>query len=156
MKHAVRAAVIFCGLVFMPLLGGCDWIQDGIYRSGIEKAIHEDSLAGHAATADHIQSMRRVDLSDCPQDFREAYSKHIHAWEEAAQVQQAKADLAKDEDAAAAAGVLATLFGTDDTPWSDHEAAVQRVDQYQQKASEDIHSTWQEVEDVARKYGVQI
>lgn len=135
---------------------GCGWIQDQIYKSAIQKAIHEDTLTGHAATMDHVNAMRNVDLSDCPEDFRTAYSHHIHAWEEAAVVQQAKTKLDNEEDGAALGGLLAAMFGSDDTPWADHQQAEQEVSQLSRKANGDIHSTWHEVEDAARKYGVQM
>lgn len=142
----------FLGLVMF----GCESIQNAIYEAAIEKAIHEDALTGHAPTFDHTNAMRRVDLSGCPQDFREAYSKHIHAWEEVAAVQQARTKLNDEEDAAAVAGVLATIFGSDATPWGDHVQAVQEVNRLEAVARGDVATTWQEVEDVARKYGVQM
>jgi hypothetical protein len=154
-----RTAALFLGLLFLaPLLvaTGCDGCQSIFYKSAIEKALHEDALTGHEPTFDHTAAMRKVDLSDCPEDFRVAYTNHIHAWDEAAKVNQAKAELTSDEDAAAAAGALATLFGSDETPWSDHERAVAEVNRLQQVASDDIHGTWQVVEDVSAKYNAQV
>jgi hypothetical protein len=138
------------------LVTGCDSIQNAIYKSAIQKAIHEDALTGNAVSADHVNAMRQVDLTDCPPEFREAYSHHIHAWQEAVQVQLAKTELDKDEDAAAVEGILATVFDLDATPWGDHVQAENQVQQLQAKANGDIESTWQEVEDVGRKYGVQM
>jgi hypothetical protein len=156
MRGIVCVALALIACVPVALLAGCDSIQNAIYKSAIEKAIHEDALTGHEPTIDHVNAMRQVDLSDCPPEFREAYSHHIHAWEEAAQVQLAKAKLDNDEDSAAVAGILASVFDADATPWSDHVQAVNRVNQLQAQAHDDIQSTWQGVEDVARKYGVQI
>ena len=135
---------------------GCDSIQNAIYKSAIEKAIHEDSLTGHESSYDHTNAMRKVDLSNCPPEFREAYSKHIHAWEESAAVKQARAKLDTEADAAAVGGMLASIFGSDETPWSDHLQAIQELNRLDGIASGDIHTTWQSVEDVARKYGAQI
>lgn len=156
MKGLVPAALMLVSCVAIPLITGCDSIQNVVYKSAVERAIHEDALTGHEATIDHLNAMRAVDLSDCPPDFREAYSHHIHAWEEATRVQQAKARLESDEDSAALAGILATAFESDATPWSDHLQAVNRVDQQQARAEEGIRSTWQAVEDTARKYGARI
>jgi len=82
--------------------------------------------------------------------------KHIHAWDEKAQVHDAQAKLANQEDAAAAAGVLATIFGSDATPWSDHLQAESQLQKYDSIASADVHSTFQEVENIASKYGAQV
>lgn len=138
------------------LLSGCDSIQNAIYKSAIEKAIHEDSLTGTDPSDSHVNAMSKVDLSDCPPEFREAYSKHIHAWEERAAVQKAKAKLDNDEDAAAVGGLLASLFDSQATPWSDHMRAVQEVNRLDSESQTDVQTTWQSVEDVARKYGVQM
>ena len=156
MKYLVSVARVWLvGLVAVHATG-CDSIQDALYRSAIQKAIHEDALTGHGQTMDHVNAMRQVDLSDCPPEFREAYSHHIHAWQEAAQVQLAKTELDNDEGPAVVEGVLATVFDLDASPWSDHVQAENQVSQLQAKARGDIQSTWQEVEDVARKYGVQM
>ena len=154
-----RTVALFLGLaVTVPLLAatGCEGCQDFFYKAAIEKALHEDVLTGREPTYDHTAAMRKVDLSDCPPDFRVAYMQHIHAWDEAAKVHQAKAELDSDEDAAAAAGALATLFGSDETPWSDHVQAEAEVDRLQQQASDDIQTSWQNLEDVASKYGAQV
>lgn len=137
-------------------LSGCDAIQNTRYRSAIEKALHEDALTGKDPTPGHVAAMRQVDISDCPQEFRTAYMNHIHAWDEAAAVAQAKAKLDHDEDAAAFAGALASLFNSDATPWSDHLRAEQEAERLTAVASKDIASTWQEIENLAGKYGARL
>lgn len=156
MKRFLWVVLSIAAFFSMAAVTGCDSIQNAMYKSAIEKAIHEDSLTGHEPTMDHVSAMRKVDISDCPPEFREAYSHHIHAWEEAAEVAQAKAKLDNDEDAAAFAGLVAYLADSSETPWSDHVEAVNQVRQLQLKAHDDIESTWQQVEDIARKYGVQM
>ncbi len=145
-------------IVLMPILStvACTDLENAVYKSGIEKAIHEDALTGNEPTYGHTAAMRKVDLSDCPQDFRVAYANHIHAWDERAAAHAAKVKLDNDEDASAVAGLLSTLFDIDATPWSDHVRAENEVKRLESIASNDVHTTWQDVETVASKYGAQL
>jgi len=151
------AALSLCLLLSLPVLvlSGCEGCQNLLYRSAIQKALHEDSLTGKDATDDHVAAMRKVDLSGCPPDFNVAYAKYIEAWEFSAKVQTAKAKLDNESDAAAAAGLLATLFGSDETPWSDHLAAEARLAQMNVDAANQIQSSWNAITEVSAKYGVQ-
>jgi len=152
------AALLLCLLAFLPVaaITGCESIQNMLYKSATEKALHEDSLTGKLTTEDHVAAMRKVDLSGCPVDFNVAYVKYIEAWEQAAKVQKAKAELDNDADAAAAAGALATLFGSDETPWSDHLQAEARIAQMTLDANNQINSDWDGIKQVAAKYGAQV
>lgn len=145
-------------IVGLPILAaaGCGVVREAMYKSAIEKAIHEDALTGKEPTSGHTDAMRKVDLSDCPRDFRIAYMNHIHAWDEAVAVYGAKMKLDRDEDAAAVGGIVASIFGSDASPWSDHVRAQQEVQKLTAVASRDISSTWQQVESVASKYGAQV
>lgn len=145
-------------ILVLPILAtaGCSAVQDALYKSAIEKALHEDALTGKEPTSGHTAAMRQVDLTDCPQDFRVAYMNHIHAWDEKVTVNQAKVKLDNEEDGAAVAGLLAGLFGSNATPWSDHVRAEQEVQRLDAVASSDITSTWQQVELIASKYGAQV
>lgn len=134
---------------------GCENLHRSKYKAAIEKALHEDALAGTEPTELHTTAMRKVDLSDCPDDFRAAYGKHIRALEEKAKVQQALAELDNGSDAAAVAGTLATLFGTDDTPWRDHVAAVKELDKLQWGATAEAGATQRQVEEIASRYGAR-
>lgn len=134
------ATAFLCLLTLVPVfaLTACSGCQSMLYKPAIESALHQDALTGREPTDDHVASMRKVDLSNCPDDFRVAYVQYMQAWEQAAKVQKAKAELDSEADAAAAAGFLATLFSSDATPWSDHmraeegdadERACERPDQ---------------------------
>lgn len=145
--------VFIAGLAILS--SGCGSIQDAMYKDAIEKALHEDALTGKQPTAEHVAAMRNVDMSNCPPDFREAYMKHIHAWEQEAAVYEAKMKLDNDEDGAAVAGVLATLFDSDATPWSDHVQAEQKIKSLAASASEQVSSTWRDIETIASRYGAK-
>ena len=126
------------------------------FKAAIEKALHEDALTGAEPTTGHANAMRTVDLQECPPDFRVAYMKHIHAWDEEAAVHNAKVQVDAQEDDAAAAGALATLFGSNESPWSDHLQAEEELKKYEAAATADIRTTFQEVEEVASKYGARV
>lgn len=134
---------------------GCENLHRAKYKAAIEKALHDDALAGTDPTELHTTAMRKVDLSDCPDDFRAAYRKHIRAWEDKAKVHQAQAELDNGSDAAAVAGTLATLFGTDDAPWKDHVAAAKELDKLQWGATAEAGVTLRQVEEVASRYGAR-
>jgi hypothetical protein len=55
-------------IVFLPILAavGCTDFQNAIYKSAIEKALHEDVLTGREPTYGHNAAMRKVDLGRCP------------------------------------------------------------------------------------------
>ncbi len=154
--HTRHLAVILMAGLPMLVATGCSVAQDALYKSAIEKALHEDALIGKDPTAGHTAAMRQVDMSDCPQEFRVAYMNHIHAWDEAAAVGQAKTKLDNEEDGAAVGGILASLFGADATPWSDHVRAQEEVQRLAGVAAGDIKSTWQQIEVLAAKYGAQM
>jgi hypothetical protein len=151
-----RSVIILIFSVFVLAISGCEDIQNAIYKSAIEKALHEDALTGKAPTPEHAAAMRQVALNDCPQDFRVAYMNHIHAWDETAAVNQAKVKIDNEEDAAALGGALATLFDSDATPWSDHLRAQQEIVRYEKLAATNVATTWQEVETIASKYGARV
>ena len=164
-----RLGTLLIGLVLtMSAFGslGCESAEDRAreqqaaeqakFKTAIEKALHEDSLTGAEPTTGHANAMRSVDLQECPPDFRVAYMKHIHAWDEKAAVHNAKVQVDAQEEDAAAAGALATLFDSSETPWNDHLQAEQELQKYENVASADVRSTFEEVEEVASKYGAKV
>ena len=135
---------------------GCDRVQNEMYKSAIQKAIHESSLTGSAPTDEHVKALKSIDLSECPEDFRTAYIQYIHAWEEEAAVNNARARLSSQDGDAMAAGVLSTLFGSSTTPWSDHLRAEQELLSYQKRADTDLSVSAEGLNDGARKYGLTV
>jgi ABC-type transport system involved in cytochrome bd biosynthesis fused ATPase/permease subunit len=150
-----RAAALVLGLFLAPLLliNGCQAGQKASYKTAIERALHEDALTGHEPSLDHTTAMHQVDLSGCPDDFRTAYENHIAAWDQAGKVHQAIVDLNTNGDLAAAA---VAVFGPNATAWSSREQAVSELDRLQKAASNNIHTTFLQVEAVAQKYGAQV
>ncbi len=136
---------------------GCENLHRAKYKAAIEKALHENALTGAEPTDLHASAMRKVDLSDCPDDFRAAYVKHIHALEAKSKVRQAHAELdhESDADAEIVAGTLAALFGTYDTPWRDQVAAVKELDKLEWGATAEAGATLREIDEVASRYGAR-
>jgi hypothetical protein len=150
-----EVALVLGLLVTVSLLAatGCEGCRNASYKSAIERALQQDALTGHEPSLDHTAAMHKVDLSGCPEDFRAAYANHIQAWEEAGKVHQAIVDLNNNGDLAATAK---EVFGPDAAPWSSREQAASELTRLQKAASDDIHSTWAKVEQVAAKYGAQV
>ena len=126
------------------------------YKTAIERSLHEDQLTGSTMSAEHTNAMRSIDLSECPSEFRVAYMNHIHAWDEAVAVQQAKQKLDAQEGDAAVAGLIAQVFDSSATPWSDQVSAERKMQNYRATAVSDIRSSFEEVETIASKYGAVV
>lgn len=150
-----RAAFFHVLLLAAPLLlvTGCQGSQNASYKAAIERALHEDALTGHEPSLDHTAAMHQVNLTGCPDDFRTAYEYHIAAWDEAGKVHQAIVDLNNNEDLATA---TAAVFGPNAPAWSSREQAAVELDRLQKSASNNIHTTFLQVEAVAHKYGAQV
>jgi hypothetical protein len=133
---------------------GCGF-ENAAHAEAIKKVIHEDSLTGTDPTPGHAAAMRRIDLSACPDEFREAYVRHIQAWDTRAQVEAARIALENGTGAAMVGGALATLFDSAATPFADHARRLEMNKQDAAAARAAITSTWNEVEAVASRYGVQ-
>jgi hypothetical protein len=78
--------------------------------------------------------LRNIDLSECPQDFQQAFLKHAYAWSNLATVAESTSGLT---------GFFRGLGGTDVAP------EIQR-------AQREISDTWLEVDRIARTYGVNV
>jgi hypothetical protein len=154
-----RAANVLTALALsLPIVVsvGCDHVKAEMYKAAIERALHEDALTGKEPTVAHANAMRSVDMQNCPSEFREAYMKHVHAWDEKAAVHDAKLKVDNDAGGAALAGILADMFDSKETPWSDHLQAEQELQKYDAIASADVTSTWRLVEEIASKYGARV
>ena len=152
-----QATALF-GILLAPALtlGGCGQMQTEIDKAAIQGVLHETGLTGTARSDEHVTALKTIDISHCPQDFRDGYVRFIHAWEEEAAVQKAKARIDAEQEPAALAGVLATMFNSAETPWGDHLSAETQLADYQKQADTDLDGAAQALNDLARRHGVNI
>jgi hypothetical protein len=153
MRRAVALVLGLLVTISLVAATGCEGCRNAGYKSAIERALQQDALTGHEPSLDHTAAMRKVDLTGVPDDYRAAYENHIQAWDQAGKVHQAIVDLNNNVDLATA---TAAVFGPNATPWSSREQAASELDRMQKAASDDIHSTWARVEQVAGKYGATV
>lgn len=97
--------------------------------------------------------MRKIDFSQCPSDFATAYLEHIHAWEDAAKIRRAEANLKEQGGLAAVAGIIAELTNSEATPFSNYLEAESELNRLAISTGEEITRTWKNVELIAVKYG---
>jgi hypothetical protein len=93
-----------------------------------------DQIGESASISEVVTRMRAIDTSACPTDFRMAYLKHIHAWEEERKVELEAKKLGEPDgfwDAVPKYGRAMSLKGASDS------------------ASEETIQTYQEIEKVA-------
>lgn len=84
--------------------------------------------------AQYSTTLRNFDLSGCPQDFQDAFLKHAYAWGTFANVAESVAGIK---------GIVRGFNGADAEP------EIQR-------AQKEITDTWLEVDQIARRYGVNV
>lgn len=119
-------------------------------------------LSADAATASitdvtaRAGAMRAIDLTGCPQEFSVAYIKHVGAWERSAQIENALAELNSRESALVTVGAsfISKQLGIGATPIVDHLRESQRLSALRQEAANEVSLTFNQVEAVARAFGV--
>ena len=125
-------------------------------QEAIKRVMHDASLTGDQDVQSHVDALRSIDIAETPPEFQQAFNRYVRAWDEAVQVRTAKEKVDADENNAAIGGTLATLFGSDAVPWSDHVAAEQKLSDYKARANTDIHTSYEDMRDAASKYGLQL
>ena len=149
-----------CILATLLFCLGCEAagkrLQEEAYKQAIQKVMHDINLIGSQPTDEHVQTLQRLDLNDCPPEFRFAFAKYTYSWEEQVAVSKAKAKLGDDELPSAGAEMLSRLFDLDVQPWEEHQQAAQQVARLSSRANADLSSTAQDLNDLAVKYGVRI
>jgi hypothetical protein len=127
--------------------------------AAIERILRADQEAGRLGDSRRIApTMRALDTTGAPDDFRSAYLVHVQAWEDAARVDTVLADLNSEETARNTIGlsILATLLDADAHPIRDLTEALAAARARRTTATEAIRSTFQEVERIAVAHGAQL
>jgi hypothetical protein len=140
----------------LPLLG-CDGGQERV-RQAVLRVLRADRqlFDTHKPPPDanppqvawvvgcYCDALERLDMSDCPADFRIAYRHHIRAWREAKSVVEG---LPKGFWSGFFLGLKnAVLRGEGDGGQSRLEGDLKR-------AQDGVSQSWREVERIAAKYG---
>lgn len=155
------AAVVLAVLI---LLGAGAF---GVHRYQQGKAIKyvliEDHQAGQQAktVADVVQEMEGIDLSDCPEDFSQAYQAHIEAWRASAQVE---VDAIRWQEKYTSKSAIVQSFMDGLTlnltaianSMTEPEAERQRILAESTRVNGRIKSTFEIMKKKARKYGVSV
>ena len=142
------------GWILLLLIGAGAWfffIQPNMHNDAIKKVLEADrslhsSISAEAGLKDvawdqsgitsrYVQALRAIDLSGCPEDFRDAFKAHIQAW-------------AGYEKVARSYGGFRGFFKGFFTGGGSAVAAVSEG----ADAQAEIESTWREVERIARKH----
>lgn len=133
-------------------------LQKQAYAKSITECLVENQKTFSFNTEARTEAMRNIDLSKCPTDFASVYMKYIHAWEDAALIQRAQKDLISDQniESTALQSLLANIFKTNDSPISDAVQASYALNQKANEAEQNIHKTYEEVEDIAVYYGATL
>lgn len=122
-----------------------------VFKADTELSLKRESLPADASTTQVAQAieqycteLERLDMSDCPADFRVAYVQHIRAWRETrAAVEQLPSGFLTGFFMGA---VNSLLRGEIDGGQGRMEGALKG-------ALERVRITWEEVERVGAKYG---
>lgn len=127
------------------------------FKSAIESVLKQDEMA-HAnnnSTVGYVRQQDAIDLSNCPPDFRIAFTKHKNAWLEKAIVEQ---EIESWQDQYDSFGAVVESFFRgmvfDFGMPAEARAAAERIQQHATQASKEIRDTWAEVLGIAIKYGV--
>jgi hypothetical protein len=105
-----------------------------------------------------VSEMRSIDLTQCPSDFSVAYLDHIHAWEKAEKIYEARKKLNSDQNVSTTlvAGLISEIVGSGYTPIRNAIEADDELKRLADNASDQIKETFNDVERIALTYGAAL
>jgi hypothetical protein len=149
----VRGRTAFIAVLGLLLLVGCGRSSSAIPIEAV-LAADAQSQIGATTVADVVGKLRAIDLTACPNDFREAYLAHIHAWELMLQVENELVQFnANFNSGTAYLEAFVRGFLLDFGMAGEAIAAENDLRAKQQQAAAEIGSTFRKVEQLAVKYG---
>lgn len=100
------------------------------------------------AFAQYMQTMKAIELRNCPTDFREAFARHTVAWDNLYRFAASRSEFKRwiKVGVSAYSGNLVTAA----------EGALAPDYREKKQLDEAIHTTWSEVEVLAAKYGARM
>jgi hypothetical protein len=146
---------VFAGLFGLWLL----WPAGQSSRAAVEQIMQKETQVRSTAkgsAADVVAQMRALDTARCPEDFRVAFLRYIHAWESGAVVAQRNAAFQAESNglASMAESVVRGYFGDPFGKALEIHAGTTALQQQTAVAQEEIRLARQKVEEIALKYGV--
>jgi hypothetical protein len=150
---AAGATLLVCAMV-----GGCGGPSPAV--GNVERVLKEDQAACIWAqtAAGAAASMRAIDTSACPNDFRAAYLAHVHAWEAMAAVEREAAAFRarNDPEGVLVESFIRGLLG--DPLGKANQVAAEQGELLRgyNAASRGIRETFNRVEEVAVGHGAKL
>ncbi len=95
----------------------------------------------------YCDGLEKIDMSECPADFRVAYKQHIRAWRE---TQAAVAQLPDSFLEGVFVGFFNSLLR------GEVDGGTGRLEGDLKRAMERVRTTWEEVEKIGAKYGAAL
>jgi hypothetical protein len=95
----------------------------------------------------YCDGLERIEMSDCPADFRVAYRQHMRAWRD---TQAAVKQLPDDFLEGLFMGFLNRALR------GEQDGGTSRLEGDLKKAVERVRTTWEEVEKIGAKYGAAL
>jgi len=154
----VLIVVAIAGVVLV-LFRGFGGSNDAQAAAAIKKVLAADAgaYADVDSVADLFEHMQAIDLSDCPDDFAEAYRAHIAAWGAMAQLEKdarAWGEAYGISDELTSTFLRASVYDFESVGEASPERY--RLAEANQQIVDDIISTYEQVEKIARSYGVAL
>ena len=129
------------------------------YKSAITSVLEQDKRASEGITsyAEYVVNQNKINLSDCPDDFKKAYLKHKNAWMGRADVEK-ELLLFKKMYVSDEAKLEAFLRGSayDYGMLGEVKEAAERIKAHENQADKEVRDTFIEVLNIAVDYGVDI
>ncbi|WP_061298820.1 hypothetical protein [Leptospira borgpetersenii] len=154
--------ILFLLPIYLFLISDCSFVRKRIYGSEIKSVLAQDQAAYNSSQKDieagatktealsaYTKVMRKIDTSDCPMKFRNAYLRHIQAWE---QVVQSMKNKETESTSRLLIGLFSLFIGQPQIALSSFLSELQSegVD------TSSTRETWNEVELEAQRFNATI
>ena len=146
-----------CGIggLFLAAAG----MRSATPAAAIERVLEADRLAsqGTSSPGEIVANMRAIDLAGCPEDFKNAFLRHIEAWEGRAAV-HAEAEAWIAEFAPGQGTPEDVLYTTNLPEGASAEGEMRRlaIQRSSKNAQQAIQSTFEAVERLAAEHGARV
>jgi hypothetical protein len=156
---AIGAGMCVLVCVLAGLFAAAAGLRSTTPAAAIERVLRADASAAGGADGpgETAANMRAIGLEGCPDDFQDAYLRHVEAWERSASV-YAEADDWVEEFAPGRGTAEDALFTTNMPEGVSPEGEARRraIQLSRANAQDAIESTFEAVQRVAAKHGARV